>query len=108
MVLKIMAVFASSMEAEFGVTPLDKLSLPALAELVMWKTYDDSWGRIFSYPPKHYFINEAMRSAITGGPSIVFCRHAETKLNTNYPKEVCFTPSNDRIACIESFDFNAL
>mgnify|MGYP006944956899 CR=1 FL=1 len=96
------------MNKEFNCEPLSRLSLPALAEQIMWNNFDTTWGKVFSFPHKWKSINEAIRAAITGGPSIVFHRHAETKYDASFPWEVTHTPSGDRISTINSYDFNSL
>jgi len=108
MLLAIMQKFTEKFVQNFGVDVMSKLSLPGIAESSMWRMFDSRYGHVFSFPPQYKHINEEIRRNITGGPSVVFHRHAETKLNGQFPPEVSCAPSGERITNISSFDYNAL
>ena len=53
---------------EFKISPIDSISMPALAAKIMWRSYAKSAPSIFSFNQKYGFLNEEIRKkALLGG-----------------------------------------
>ena len=103
-----MSKFIDVFDRCFNVSILDKLSLPGIAEEIMWTFYDESSPKMFSFNEKHGFINKRIREKLQGGPTIVFHRHAEIKQTGSFHESVYTVPNGDKYNRLVSYDFNAL
>ena len=66
-----MTKFIQEFSNQFQVDVLEKLSLPSVSEMILWKMYDrENFPKIFSFSPKFGDVNEMIRKHILGGPSI--------------------------------------
>ena len=53
---------------EFQVSPIDSISMPALAAKIMWRSYSKTAPSIFSFSQKYGFLNDEIRKrALLGG-----------------------------------------
>ena len=53
---------------EFQISPIDSISMPALAAKIMWRSYSKTAPSIFSFSQKYGFVNEEIRDrALLGG-----------------------------------------
>ena len=77
-----MTKFIDGFESCFGVSLLDKLSLPGISEQIMWSLYDEGCPKMFSFSEKFGFLNQQIRSKLQGGPTICFHRHCEGEFQT--------------------------
>ena len=67
--------FCKQFKSEFDVNVLEKLSLPAISENILWQLYDiKSCPKVFSFNQQYAHLNECVRKHIMGGPAIVFHR----------------------------------
>ena len=60
----------------FNISPLNYLSLPAMAETVMWRNYDCENNKAYSFSDQYGHISELIRENLQGGLVAVFHRHA--------------------------------
>ena len=53
---------------EFQISPIDSISMPALAAKIMWRSYSKTAPSIFSFSQKYGFLNDEIRKrALLGG-----------------------------------------
>ena len=90
--------------------PLDFISLPGLAERIMWKMYDNKIGAPYSMDRGK--LTEEIRKSRTGGiVKILTTRHVEVGVPESdriYSDEVYTVPNGDMIQILEVIDFNNL
>ena len=92
----------------YDVNPLEFISLPSLAGVVVWKEFSRELADPFSFSKEYGHINQLIRSNIRGGLSAVFHRHAEVGLEHKYGKNVHCLENGNPIKRIVSYDFNSL
>ena len=92
------------------INPLDFISLPGLAERVMWTKYDNKIGAPYSIDRAN--LVEEIRKSRTGGiVKILTTRHVEIGVPTSeriYSDEVYTVPNGDTVAMVQSWDANNL
>ena len=93
-----------------NINPLDFISLPGLAERVMWTFYDDRIGAPYSFADGK--LNEEVREGRTGGiVTILTNRHIEIGIPSAervFSDKVYTVPNGDMINEVVSYDFNNL
>ena len=93
-----------------GVNPLDFISLPGLAESIMWSKFSEKVGSPFSFEKRE--IADLVRLKRHGGITIILgVRHVEVNVppsERTYHKSVYTTPNGSTIMILISFDFNNL
>ena len=87
--------YIQSFIRNFNINPNEYLSLPGIAEQVLWSHFDNSKYTAYSFNEKYSFIYEMIRSKLSGGLSTVFKRHVEINYDSDpiYPRNV--THGND-------------
>ena len=92
------------------INPLDFMSLPGLAERIMWKMYDDKIGAPYSMDREK--LTEEIRKSRTGGiVKILTTRHVEVGVPESeriYSDLVYTVPNGDMIKFLTVKDFNNL
>ena len=92
------------------VNPLDFLTIPSIAETLMWRFFDEIEGAPFSLSERE--INELITKNNFGGATIILgVRHQEINVDEPdrvYPAKVYTTPNGMKIIIIQSLDFNNL
>ena len=63
--------FNSNMMGAFGTPLLSKLSLPGLAESILWSHFSGDKGLVYSFGRNFGHLNEKVRSGLLGGPGSV-------------------------------------
>ena len=90
--------------------PLDYISLPGMAEAIMWSEFDDSKGAAYSMDRAE--VVQMIRGELMGGTVNIFnSRHVEINVpdsNRLYSKEVYTVPNGSTIKEVISYDFNNL
>ena len=90
--------------------PLDFISLPGLAERIMWKMYDNKIGAPYSMDREK--LTEEIRKSRTGGiVKILTTRHVEVGVPESdriYSDEVYTVPNGDMIKILKVVDYNNL
>ena len=51
----------------FGLDATTCITLPRLAQLAMWRNYDQSCPYIFTFQPRYDFVRKIFREKLTGG-----------------------------------------
>ena len=102
--------FCDLFKQNLNINPLEYLSLPGLAETILWRFFDDSKGSPFSLREKE--INELIRENNFGGATIIIGeRHQEIGVDPAdriYAEKVYVTPNGETIKKADSLDFNNL
>ena len=95
---------------ELDTNPLDFISLPGLAEKIMWSKYDDRVGSPYSFGDSE--IAELVRKSRHGGITIILgTRHVELNVpptERKFSHVVYTTPNGETIILLISYDFNNL
>lgn len=93
-----------------NINPLDFISLPGLAERVMWTCFDEKIGAPYSFADGK--INELVREGRTGGiVTILTNRHIEIGIPSTervFADTVYTVPNGEMIKEVISYDFNNL
>ena len=93
-----------------NLNPLDFVSLPALAEHVMWSQFSEKIGSAYSFDRAD--VSNILRDARIGGITIILnTRHVEVDVAETdriFAKEVYTVPNGDTIKMVKSWDFNNL
>ena len=97
-------------KTNLNINPLDFLSLPGLAETIMWRFFDESKGSAFSLRERE--LNELIHENNFGGATIILGeRHQEINVpnaDRIYADKVYVTPNGEIICEVRSWDFNNL
>ena len=97
-------------KSNLNVNPLDFLTLPGMAETVLWRYFDETIGSPFSIRERE--INELIHKNNLGGATIIIGeRHQEInvdQIDRTHAEKVYTTPNRKTITCIRSEDFNNL
>jgi len=72
LLIQVFSKFCEQFKSEFNVDVLNKLSLPAVSEGILWQMYDERYPKIVSFGEKYGHLNSIIRENILGGPSIIF------------------------------------
>ena len=96
--------------SNLNINPLDFISLPGLAERIMWSKYDGRIGQPYSFADGR--LNVEVRDGRTGGiVSILTNRHVIIGIppsERTFSNEVYCVPNGDMISQVISYDFNNL
>ena len=95
---------------EFQVNPLEFLSLPAMAEQIMWHEYSTEVNAPFTFGNDDGHIHQKIKSHILGGLSTCFARHVEIQPKDEERKfddSVYETPNGDPITQVVAWDVNS-
>ena len=96
--------------ANLNINPLNFISLPGLAERVMWTKYNGRIGEPYSFADAK--LNVEVRDSRTGGiVTILTNRHVEVGVSPSertFNESVYCVPNGDMISELISYDFNNL
>ena len=99
--------YCDSFVKHHSVNPLDSPSLPSMASQILWKNYNQTVNKPYSFGADWTFLNREIRKNIMGGLSMVFCRHAEVNTPRIYNDIVHTVPNGEIVRKIECVDFNS-
>ena len=86
--------YIESFLQNFDVNPNDYITLPGLAERVMWSKFDSSKYSPYTLGKDFGHVNKLIRENLKGGLSCVFTRHVEVGCSTNNFKEIVNNATN--------------
>ena len=102
--------FSRLFQSNLGINPLECITLPGMAEKVMWEHFDTKIGGAFSLAEKE--INLMIRQSSMGGlTAIIDGRHQEINVPIServYADKVYTVPNGDTIIEMQSYDYNNL
>lgn len=105
-----LAKYVSLFISNLGTNPLDYISLPGMAEAIMWSKFDQSVGGAYSIERAE--VAQMIREELMGGTvNILNSRHVEINVPISdqvYAPEVYSVPNGSPITKLISFDFNNL
>ena len=108
LLVEAMKKYIDSFLDNFGVNSNEFITLPALAETTLWKKYDTTRYRPFSFNTDFGDIAQLIRSQLAGGLSAVFCRHVQLEgWLTKYDRSVHFAKNDEPFRQIISYDVNS-
>ena len=92
----------------FQINPNEHVTLPSIAEKVLWNYYDASEYHPYSFNQDFADVSNLIRSQLAGGLSCVFCRHVEIgNGEEKYQKSVHRASNGERFRQLISFDVNS-
>ena len=92
----------------FDCNPNDFITLPGLAERVMWSKFDSSKFAAYTVGKSFGHINELIRDNLMGGLSCVFARHIEVGSNADkFGLNVTTASNGDKFNRIVAMDANS-
>ena len=102
--------FSKLFQENLKINPLEYITLPAMAERVMWDHFDDKIGNAFSLAERE--INLMIRESSMGGlTAIIDGRHQEinvSRADRVHDAKVYTTPNGATIVEMHSWDYNNL
>ena len=108
LLVEAMQQYIESFLDNFGVNSNEYITLPALAEVTLWKKYDTRKYRPYSFNADFADVAQLIRSQLAGGLSAVFCRHVQLDgWLTKYDPSVHFAKNGDPFRQIISYDVNS-
>ena len=100
--------YVNSFIANFSLSPIGFVSLPGLAERVLWNMFDISENKPYSFSEKFGFVNAILRESMTGGLSCVFKRHVEVNVDDEKYNECVYRSSNgEKFKQLVAYDANS-
>lgn len=107
---KAFKMYCESFFTNFGVNPLDYLSLPAMAERIMWQHYNKKINCPYTFNDEYSYIHKMIKNNMPGGLATCFSRHVEIQTE-NEPRvwqdSVYQTPDGSAITKYISYDVNS-
>ena len=108
LLVEAMQSYIKSFLENFQVNANSFVTLPAMAECILWKSYDTSRYRPFSFNKDFADLAKLIRSQIAGGLSAVFTRHIQLAgSSSGYDPSVHFAANGDVFRSIISYDVNS-
>ena len=103
-----MEKYISSFLNNFGICPNEYVTLPAIAETILWHYYDDSLYLPYSFNEEFADVSKLIRSQLAGGLSCVFSRHVEIgDCEIIYDSSVYHAENGQRFTQLVAFDVNS-
>ena len=100
--------YVESFINNFNLSPIGFVSLPGIAERVLWRMYDTSENKPYSFSDKFGFINKILRESMAGGLSCVFKRHIEVNADDEkYSKCVYRAQNGEKFKKLIAYDANS-
>ena len=100
--------YIKSFILNFDVNPNDFITLPGLAERVMWSKFDSSKFAPYTFGKDFGHVNKLIRENLKGGLSCVFARHVEVGCSTNqYSRNVHNATNGESFERIIAMDANS-
>ena len=103
-----MEKYISSFLENFGVCPNEFITLPAIAEKILWQYYDNDSYQPYSFNEEFSDVSKLIRSQLAGGLSCVFSRHVEVGMaEMKYDSSVYHAANGKRFTQLIAFDVNS-
>ena len=103
-----MVRYSNAFMANFNICPIEYITLPAIAEKVLWNFYDDTLFKPFSFNQEFGDVAALIRSQLAGGLSCVFTRHVEVGAGEmKYDYNVYHAANGHRFTQLIAFDVNS-
>ena len=103
-----MQKYISSFIANFKTCPNEFITLPAIAETILWNHYDASEYLPYSFNEEFADLSNLIRSQLAGGLSCVFTRHVEVgQQEMVFDPQVYLATNGDRFQQLIAFDVNS-
>ena len=100
--------YTNSFIKNFSLSPIGFISLPGLAERVMWSLYCQKDNKPYSFGNKFGFVNKIIRENLIGGLSCVFKRHVEINSKTEmYGQAVHRAKNGQPFSQLIAYDANS-
>ena len=100
--------YIESFIKNFNLSPIGFISLPGISERVLWRMYDTTENRPYSFSEKYGFVSKILRESMTGGLSCVFKRHVEINSSDDkYPNSVYCAKNGERFKQLVAYDANS-
>ena len=100
--------YVNSFIDNFQLSPIGYITLPGYAERVMYKMYDTSENKPYSFSEKYGFINKLLRENLAGGLSCVFKRHVEINCSDeNFSNTVHRSKNGEKFTRLVAYDANS-
>ena len=100
--------YIDSFLINFNCNPNDFITLPGLAEQVMWSKFNSDNYAAYTFSDRFGHINRLIRQNLMGGLSCVFARHIEVgPVATNFNQNVTTAPNGQRFDRIVAMDANS-
>ena len=103
-----MQKYISSFLINFKTCPNEYITLPAIAETILWNNYDASQYLPYSFNEEFADLSNLIRSQLAGGLSCVFARHVEVgQQEMIYDPKVYHAANGERFQQLIAFDVNS-
>ena len=100
--------YVESFIKNFNLSPIGFVSLPGIAERVLWKMFDTSENKPYSFSDKYGFINKMLRENMAGGLSCVFKRHVEVNATDEIYNNCVYRAKNgEKFKQLIAYDANS-
>ena len=100
--------YVKSFVSNFKLSPIGFISLPSLAERVLWNMYDVEKNKPYSFPEKYGFVNRILRNSLARGLSCVFKRHVEiSSTDEKFDRCVNRAVNGDQFTKLVAYDANS-
>ena len=103
-----MTKYMTSFLQTFQINPNEHITLPSIAERVLWNYYDNKRYQPYSFNQDFGDISKLIRSQLAGGLSCVFARHVEIgDGEIKYQHNVHHASNGNRFRHLIAFDVNS-
>ena len=103
-----MQKYISSFLGNFGICPNEFVTLPGIAEKILWQYYDNDKFQPYSFNEEFADVSRLIRSQLAGGLSCVFSRHVEVgQGEIKYNPSVYYAENGQRFTQLIAFDVNS-
>ena len=101
--------YAGGFKSTFGVNIHNSMSLPGLAESLVYKFYGDNCAPIYSFADNFAWINKEIRNNLIGGMVMVFKRLIDLgPVDDKYPRAAFYAANGEKYKYLDFQDFNSL
>ena len=101
--------YAGGFKITFGVNIHNSMSLPGLAESLVYKFYGDNCAPIYSFADNFAWINKEIRNNLIGGMVMVFKRLIDLgPVDDKYPRAAFYAANGEKYKYLDFQDFNSL
>ena len=103
-----MTKYISSFITNFQTNPNEHVTLPGMAETILWNYYDKSQYHPYSFNKDYGDVSNLIRSQLAGGLSCVFARHVEIgDGEEKFGPKVHRAQNGERFKHLIAFDVNS-
>ena len=100
--------YISSFYTNFRTCPNEFVTLPGIAETILWQYYDAEEFMPYSFNQEYADVSQLIRSQLAGGLSCVFSRHVQVgQGEIKYDHSVYHATNGQRFTQLISFDVNS-